>query len=113
MELFRHTGDEGGADQGKFGALASCCQELVQVIGNKKLDIFAGAVFKNKRDAARSSDSGDRGWRETEDCPIWKLLEFLVQTSLNGLILLFRLWRSSHGFSDTQKKALWRKSGRS
>ena len=85
-ELFRHTRDKGGADHAKFRALASGCQELVQVIG-KKLDILAGAVLQDKRDAARSADAGDRGWRETEDRPFRKLLEFLVQMRLNGLIL--------------------------
>ena len=71
---------------GKLRALASGCQELVQVI-RKKLDIFAGAVLQDKRDAASSADAGDRGWRETEDRPFRQLLEFLVQTCLDGLIL--------------------------
>src|SRR6202007_1655046 len=96
-ELFRHARDKGGADHGKFRALASCRHKLVQVI-RKKLDILSGAVFEDKRYAASSADARDCGWRETEDRPIWKLLELLVQTRLNGLILFASALALTPGF---------------
>src|SRR4029077_16400492 len=60
-ELFRHTRDKGGADHAELRTLASGCQELVQVI-RKKLDIFASAVLKDKRNATSSADAWYRGW---------------------------------------------------
>src|SRR6202007_1065401 len=62
------------------------CHELVQVIG-KKLDIFAGAVFQDKRHTTSSADAGDGRWRKTEGRALRHLLKFLVQTCLDGLKL--------------------------
>jgi hypothetical protein len=102
-ELLWHARDKCCDHVADLGAFASSCHEFGQVI-RKKLDIFASAVLKDKRNPSGSADARYRRWRETEDRPFWQLPKLLIQTHPDGLILFGLGFAVLPGFQSHEEK---------
>src|SRR5580700_10212052 len=85
-ELLWDAGYECSEDRADLRTLASGGKEFSEVV-SKKWDVSAGAVLEDKRNTSRSADARNRRRREAERRPCRQILELLVQTCLDGLIL--------------------------
>src|SRR5208282_97125 len=103
--LLRRVRYERRADQADFGALASGCQECIQIVG-KELDVFTGPVFEHELKPAGSADSRNGRWREGENGPLRKLAEQPVHARLDFLILLRPGFAVTPGLQSNEKEGV-------
>src|SRR6202030_1475263 len=105
QELLWHARQKGGGYRANFGMLASCCQELVQVV-RQELNVPPGTVFEHELKSAGCADSRDCWRREAESGSLRKLAELLVQAHLDFLKLFRSGFTITPGFQRDEKEAV-------
>src|SRR2546430_6940459 len=86
-ELLRHVGQKRRAQAGNLRTFPRSCHKGLQIRG-KKSDVFASAIFQDKRKAAGSANARNGWGRKGKSDAFRNGGEFLIDALLDGLKLL-------------------------